>query len=141
MRYVLCLLLLAGCFGQLDANGRPSVIPKLSALPKEPEKRDAVLDQSGATTGPENGKGLTKKERKAVTAAAIVAAVIGSIVSRSSNVMLGMQATVDEDRHVGKPKHRRTNDGDDAAGSGHGSSALPADTESGQLVPWVDLHR
>ena len=78
---MLCLLLVGGCFGKLDANGRPSVIPKLSELPTEAEKRDAILDQSGNTTGPENGKGLTKKQRKVVTTAAFAAAIIGSMFS------------------------------------------------------------
>ena len=142
MRYALCILLVGGCFGSLDANGRPAVIPKLSAMPADPEKRDAVLDQSGNTT-PENGKTLTKKQRKALTAAAFAAAFVGSMFSKSSSVTFGTATTVDENHLFEKPKQRRaeTSQNGEGNGSGSGSSAPPpVDENPGQLVPWVQLH-
>lgn len=141
MRYLACLLFVAGCFGSLDANGRPAVIPKLSAMPAEPEKRDAVLDQSVNTTGPENGKALTKKQRKAVTAAAFAAAIVGSMFSKSASVTPGIAGTIDENRLVDKRKQQRAATPQEGEGSGSGSSApAPVDTDPVQLVPWVQLH-
>ena len=139
MRYLICLVLVAGCFGSLDANGRPAVIPKLSAMPAEPEKRDAVLDQSTNTTGPENGKGLTKKQRKAVTAAAFAAAFIGSMFSKSANVTFGTAGTIDETGLIKKPRPTQQGPQD---GEGSGSSAPPPPPpviDGTQLVPWIKL--
>lgn len=140
VRAVLCLLLVGGCFGSMDANGRPAVIPKLSAMPAEPEKRDAVLDQSTQTQGPETGKALTKKERKAVTAAAFASAIVGSMFSKSASVTFGAATTIDENHLIEKPKSRHAADGPNADGSGTGSNATPVASEPVQLVPWVNLH-
>ncbi len=48
---------------------RPAVIPKLSELPSDPERRNAVLDSAHAEPGPEN-RPVSKKARKVETAAA-----------------------------------------------------------------------
>jgi hypothetical protein len=42
MRAALVIIVLAGCAGSM----RPAVLPKLSALPGEPERRDAVLESA-----------------------------------------------------------------------------------------------
>ena len=137
MRYVICLVLVAGCFGSLDANGRPAVIPKLSAMPAEPEKRDAVLDQSTNTAGPENGKGLTKKQHRAVTAAAFAAAFIGSMFSKSANVTFGTAGTIDETGLIKKRKQAPAQQ--DGEGSGSSAPPPPPDIDGTQLVPWIKL--
>jgi hypothetical protein len=128
-------LSLGGCLaGSLDANSRPSVIPKLSELPGDAEKRDGILDQSGRTAGPENRKGMTKRERKIETTAAFAAAMIGSWFSKSQNVTLGMATTVDENHLFEKPAPARSkakSDKDAVKGD-----AAPAANE---LVPWVNL--
>lgn len=122
-------LFLSGCLaGSLDANSRPAVIPMLSELPTDPVKRDAILDQSGDTTGPEHGKSLTKKERKVVTTAAFAAAIVGQMFSKTQNITLGAATTIDENDLGPKPAPTRPAAPDPDA---------PAPTV---LVPWVPLH-
>src|SRR5882672_8893068 len=97
MRALLALVLLGGCFGGGSSGAtRPAVMPLLSELPIEPTKRDAVLEQSAATAGPEQRQGMTAKERKAETAAATAAAIIGSMFSTTTNVTLGTASQFDE---------------------------------------------
>ena len=79
---------------------RPGVMPMLSELPGDATKRDAVLDQAGATAGPEHRKGMTSKERKAETAAATAAAIIGNIFSKSKSVTIGAASQFDENRII-----------------------------------------
>src|SRR5439155_19858605 len=95
-----------GCGG--TASGaigptRPAVMPMLSELPTDAEKRDAILDQSAQTAGPEQRQGMTVKERKAETAAATAAAILGSIFSKTSSVTVGT-ATVLEENAVIAPQ-------------------------------------
>jgi hypothetical protein len=136
MRFVLALLL-GGCIaGTLDANSRPAVIPKLSELPEDHAQRDAILDQSHATEAPEKQKPLSKKERRAVTAAAFAAAIIGDMFSTDHNVTLGM--AIDSSADAPKAIPREQGQG---SGSGSGSAAeSPAPIEpAGDLMPWVKL--
>lgn len=97
MRAVLLLLLLQGCFaastGAGNGGSRPGVMPMLSELPGDAEKRNAILDQSNQTPGPEMRKGQTKKERKAETIGATAAAILGSAFSKTQNVTLGSATT------------------------------------------------
>jgi hypothetical protein len=135
MRFVLAIVFagwLGGCLaGSLDANSRPAVIPKLSELPEDHAQRDAVLDQSHETAGPEQRKGLTKKERKIETAAALAAAIIGDAFSSDHNVTIGVSTDTDPVKPMSKYE-------DPDAGSGSGSgSATPV--EPTELMPWVKL--
>ena len=93
----LVLLLLTGCLGgQLDANLRPAAQPKLSELPLESGKRDAILTQAGTTPGPETPRQqLPPKWRRIETGAAFVAAILGVAASKTSNVTLGIAITTD----------------------------------------------
>jgi hypothetical protein len=140
MRSVLALLFIgfAGCLaGTLDANSRPAVIPKLSELPEDHAQRDAVLDQSHETAGPEQRKGMTKKERKIETAAALAAALIGDAFSSDHNVTIGLSTDTDPV----KPAHIHV-DGEPTEPAGQGSgSATPVVVQppSGDLLPWVKL--
>lgn len=131
MRFVLALLL-GGCLaGSLDANSRPAVIPKLSELPEDHAQRDAVLDQSHETAGPEQRKGMTKTERKVETAAAYAAAIIGDMFSSDHNVTFGV--AFDE-----KVDHSQLHREEAGSGSGSGSAAV-VEPPSGDLMPWVKL--
>lgn len=126
----------------MDANSRPAVIPKLSELPGDPGKRDAILDQANDTHGPEGRKTGSKKQRQAETLGAYAAAIIGSAFSKTQNVMLGTATTIDEDRLFQRKVANRPNAASNGAGSGAGSSsAAPTDpdSESGQLLPWIKL--
>ncbi|CAN5866695.1 hypothetical protein BH11MYX3_BH11MYX3_27990 [soil metagenome] len=138
MRHVLLLMLLGGCIaGTLDANSRPAVTPKLSELPGDPGKRDAILDQANDTHGPEGRRTASKKQRKVETVAAFAAALVGSAFSKTQNVTLGTAAAIDEDSLFQKRQAKRPNAAT-GAGSGSGSgSAAPTepDSESGQLLP------
>ena len=133
------MLLFGGCLGgTLDANSRPAVTPKLSELPDDPGKRDAVLDQSHEAAGPEHRKGMTKKERKAETMAAFAAALVGEAFSKTQNVTLGTQTTIDENHLFEKTRARRPGGGSgDQAGSAATPEPAPADPS--QLTPWVKL--
>jgi len=137
VRHVLLLLLFAGCFGSLDANGRPAVMPKLSELPGDPVKRDAVLDQANPANQPEKGKALTKKERKVETVAAFAAALIGEAFSKTSNVTFGTSTTIDENHLF---EHAQKQRAGEAQGNGSGSASPPdATPDPGQLTPWIKL--
>ncbi len=127
MRALLSMVLSTGCIaGTLDANSRPAVIPKLSEIPADSGKRDAILDQSQSTENPENQAPLSRSERKSVTAAAYAAALIGSMFSKTETVTLGVATAIDENQ-LFAPAPPPT----------------PAPIEpapAGELVPWVKLH-
>ncbi|MGH9888704.1 MAG: hypothetical protein ACREBE_24440 [bacterium] len=163
MRALVALALLGGCVGGGSGAGpgavgstRPAVMPMLSELPTDPEKRNAILEQSAQTAGPEHRKGMTTKERKAETAAATAAAILGGIFSKTSSVTLGTATLVDENQLVapqpqpGPRKRAETGkDGKDgkpgAAPEGSGDEAGkvdPADdpgTSNADLIPWIKL--
>jgi len=132
MQRVVALVLVAGCIGGTTGGGsggsRPGVMPMLSELPTDPGKRDAILDQSGQTPGPELRKGQTKKERRVETAAAGIAAIIGSMFSTTQNVTLGTATTFDENQIVSpsRPQPKPA------------SGAAP-DVREPVLVPWIKL--
>jgi len=131
MRTLAVVVLLGACVGSGGAG--PAVTPKLSELPVERERRDAVLDSAGTRAGPEHRRGSTPKERKAETAAATAAAVLGWILSDNANVVLGGGTSFDESWLVddGAPANRpgAPSEASDATPPG------PAD----ELVPWVRL--
>ena len=110
------MLLFGGCLGgTLDANSRPAVTPKLSELPDDPGKRDAVLDQSHEAAG-----------------------LVGEAFSKTQNVTLGTQTTIDENHLFEKTRARRPGGGSgDQAGSAATPEPAPADPS--QLTPWVKL--
>jgi hypothetical protein len=146
MRAVLALVLLGGCFSAGSSAGsgstRPGVMPMLSELPADPVKRDAILDSSAAVAGPEQRKGMTVKERKAETAAATAAAIIGGMFSKTQNVTLGAASVFDEGALAPLPVPPRppgaTDKPDDPA-------RPPASTDSStdgpntDLIPWIKL--
>ena len=138
MRQLLLLVVMAGCFGTLDPNGRPAVIPKLSELPSDPAKRDAVLDQARETAGPEHRKGMTKKERRAETLAAFAAAIVGEAFSSSHSVTLGSSTTIDENAVFEKSRRARPSGTGADAGAGSGAPPEPP-PDASQLTPWVKL--
>ncbi len=138
MRMLAILVLASGCLsgvtGSDNGRSRPGVIPLLSELPGDPQKRDAILDQSTQTPTPEMRKGQTKKERKVETAAATAAAIIGSAFSSTQNVTIG-QTTMFDENEILHPTPtqppRKKSEGDPAApGTG---------VHSGVLVPWIKL--
>jgi len=142
MRALLALVLLGGCFGgstgASSGASRPGVMPLLSELPGDATKRDAVLDSANAAAGPEQRKGMTRKERKAETAAATAAAIIGGMFSSTQSVTLGSATVFDENALVAPS----------AGGSptpGAPATAAPGapDGDSGpsnaDLIPWIKL--
>lgn len=135
MRVVLALVLSTGCFGgSLGGTGstRPGVMPKLSELPGDAGHRDAVLDSSNQSAGPEHRKGMTVRERKVETGAATAAAIVGILFSKTSNVTLGTATTFDENTLIAPrtmptaPPHVPA--GDDAP-----------TVEETPVVPWIKL--
>ncbi len=140
---VFILLLCAACGGSM----RPAVIPKLSELPVEPERRNGILDSAHAEPGPEN-QPVSKKARKAETMAATAAAIIGTMFSKTENVTLGGASVIDENLLFDdEPKRKQpAGQGEKPAGQGE-KPAEPAapgaprddEREPGALVPWVRL--
>ncbi len=145
VRHVLVLLLCGGCFaGVLDANSRPAVTPKLSELPGDPGKRDAILDQANDTHGPEGRRTASKKQRKAETVAAFAAAIVGQAFSKTQNVTFGTATSIDEDSLFQKSQRRRPAGTANGSGSGSGSGSPAPDpteppAETGELLPWIKL--
>jgi hypothetical protein len=140
MRVLVVLALLGGCAG----GTRPAVIPMLSELPRDPQKRDAILDSAVAQPGPEQRKPLPPKLHKIETAAATAAAIIGGLFSKTKSVTLGGASLVDENRLFARPARRPAGEGK-AEGDGEGEgdekpSTTPApDVPATDLVPWVRL--
>lgn len=118
--------------GSDNGRSRPGVMPMLSELPGDAEKRNAILDQSNQTPGPEMRKGQTKKERKAETAAATAAAIIGSAFSTTQNVTIGQSTSFDENTIV-HPQPPQP-----PSPKAPGDPVEPP-TDGKALVPWVKL--
>src|SRR5205085_6418508 len=129
------MILLCACAG----STKPAVIPKLSELPVEAQRRDAVLDSAHAQPGPEQ-QPKTKKERKAETYAATAAAVIGWLMSDSENVTLGVSSSIDETGIEPVEPQSQREAREEAAKT---PAAAPKPLERGDepLVPWIDLKR
>lgn len=130
--FVLC----AACAGPM----RPAVINKLSELPAEPERRDAVLDSAQVQPGPER-KPASPKARKVETAAATAAAWIGLLFSKTQNVTMGAAAPVDENLLV-EPKRKakreaKPADDNDAEDTEREPAPAELPEEPASLVPWV----
>ena len=142
MRAVLALVLLGGCFSAGSSAGsgstRPGVMPMLSELPGDATKRDAILDSSNTVAGPEQRKGMTVKERKAETAAATAAAIIGGMFSKTQNVTLGTASVFDEGALLPLPVPPPPPESTDKPGD---PARPPAstDTSNTDLIPWIKL--
>lgn len=134
MRVLAVVVLLGACAGSGSGSGggmRPAVMPKLSELPVERERRDAVLDSAGTRAGPEHRRGQTRKERQAETTAATAAAVLGWLLSDNENVILGGATSFDENWIVDDP--------DAPPPRGAEAAPEPPPTDNTDLVPWVRL--
>ena len=116
---------------------RPAVIPKLSELPSEPERRNAILDSAHAEPGLEN-RPTSKKARKAETAAATAAAVLGVLLSDHANVTLGGAAAIDENELFEDRQKPKTKDGEQGDGKDK-EAPSPEQIDTGSLVPWIQL--
>ena len=149
MRALLVVVLLGGCLGVSGGAGsgasRPGVMPLLSELPGDAEKRDAILDQSAKTAGPEQRKGMTSKERKAETAAATAAAIIGNIFSKTKSVTIGTASQFEETPSAAPPRpleSPKPKQGPTAptAPAADGDPRAPAEEgPNTDLVPWIKL--
>ncbi len=145
MRALIVLALLGACVG--GGSTRPAVIPMLSELPADPQKRDLVLDSANSQPGPEHRKPLPPKQHKAETAAATAAAIIGGLFSKTKNVTLGGASVVDENRlfapaPVTPPRREASGEEGDREGEGDDKkSAVPPELHErpADLVPWVRL--
>ena len=101
----------------------------MTQMPLEAEKRDHLLDSSVAPPPAESRKPLTARERKAETAAATAAAVIGWLMSSNENVMLGASMSVGENQIVEEHQAKA-------------KPATPAPVDKpAVLIPWIDLRK
>jgi hypothetical protein len=144
MRTLLALVLLGGCFSVGSGGGstggtRPGVMPMLSELPSDPTKRNAVLDSSAATAGPERRQGQTPKERKAETAAATAAAIIGGIFSKTQTVTIGTSSQFGGDDHPVAPAPPLATEPADGMPPPDASPADDPGTSNADLIPWIKL--
>jgi hypothetical protein len=147
MRTLLCLVLLGGCVGAgssgASGGSRPAVMPMLSELPRDPAKRDAVLDSASTTAGPEQRKGMTRKERQAETAAATAAAILGSMFSSTPSVTIGSASQFDETQLIAPdtvPLPRMPSAGSaDGAAKPDAPPANDAGAPNADLIPWIKL--
>jgi hypothetical protein len=142
MRAVLAFVVLSGCASAGPGAGtgtstRPAVMPMLSELPTDASKRDAVLDSSASTAGPEQRKGMTSKERKAETTAATAAAIIGGMFSKTQNATIGSATVFDESVLMPLPVIPEPLKSEDPP---NGARKAPAGDETHKdLTPWVKL--
>lgn len=141
---VALVALLGGCLGAKVGGGggggsRPGVMPMLSELPGDPEKRNTILDASAQTAGPEHRKGMTRQERKAETAAATAAAIIGSMFSKTQNVTLGAASTFDENLVIAPETAPPSPSGSKDGAEPGADKTDGAGPEPGPLVPWIKL--
>lgn len=152
MRALVALVLLGGCFGGASGGSgvgatRPAVMPLLSELPGDPNKRDAVLDQSATAAGPEQRQGMTPKARKVETAAATAAAILGGIFSKTSSVTLGTATVIDATDLVAPQPAPRVKhpsppqNGDGKEGDARPEAPAPDDpgSSNADLIPWIKL--
>jgi len=140
MRALLALVLLGGCVGAGSATGsRPGVMPMLSELPSDSTKRDAVLDSANATAGAEHRQGMTRKERKAETAAATAAAIIGGMFSHTQSVTIGTASQFDEDQLIAPQAVPPPPSPADNAATPDAPPPTDAGTPNGDLIPWIKL--
>jgi predicted exporter len=118
-------------------------MPLLSELPADPAKRDAVLDAASTTAGPEQRQGMTKKERKAETAAATAAAILGGLFSKTKSVTIGAATQLDEDELIAPQAVPRVRPASAAKDDGAAKpGAPPVDDREGpntDLLPWIKL--
>lgn len=142
MRAVLAFVVLSGCASAGSAAGtgtstRPAVMPMLSELPTDASKRDAILDSSGSTAGPEQRKGMTSKERKAETTAATAAAILGGMFSKTQNATIGSATVFDESVLMPLPVIQEPLKSEDKPNDA--AKAPAADATNKDLTPWVKL--
>lgn len=125
----LIFTLLVGCAGPMHT----AVIPKLSELPSEPERRNGILDGAHVQPGPEQ-KPTSKKAQKAEGYAASAAAILGLMLSDHENVTLGGAAAIDENKlfEDSQPKRKADAKTDD-------EKSKPDVTTDEPLVPWIRL--
>jgi hypothetical protein len=134
---VLLVIVLGGC-----GASRPAVIHKLSELPADSGRRDAVLDAGNVTNGPETQgqPKLKPPERRAATGAAFAAAIIGSMLSTTENVTLGGASTIEETDLVlparAAPPPVVVDEDKDTDKTDAGKTPAPPASD---LVPWVRL--
>jgi hypothetical protein len=129
---VVVLSLVIGCAGPMT----PGVTPLLSELPVEGEHRDAILDSANAPPSPEQQRassGLTRKQRRALTAAATAAAVLGALLSGHGSALVGVSQPMDEnliDSDYARQQREK-------AKAKQKAKAAPQPV----VIPWIDLSR
>jgi hypothetical protein len=138
-------------------------MPMLSELPSDSTKRDAVLDSASTTAGPEQRQGMTTKERKAETAAATAAAILGGLFSKTKSVTIGAASQFDDSeltapKMVPLPQPAPTRNPDGKNPNGNNSNGQKTDGQNTDgaakpdappasdpgpsnedLVPWIKL--
>ena len=121
MRSVLMVALLCGCF---VIPNRPAVQPRLSELPTEREKQDAILDRAYSETTPEHLRSKPSAlQREVETVAATVAVLVAMGLSKSANVTFGYASEIEEAPTKKQPRHVEPESNPDPT----------------QLVPWIQL--
>jgi hypothetical protein len=124
-------------------------MPMLSELPRDPTKRDTVLDAASTTAGPEQRQGMTAKEQKAETAAATAAAILGGLFSKTKSVTIGAASQFDENELAAPPMEpleppssSKKPDGGkktDGAAQPDAPSTDDPGTSNADLIPWIKL--
>lgn len=127
-RTLLAAMALAACAG----SPSPTVIPRIDSLPGEHVAREQRLESTAARPGPETAKSKTRSWRRVETAAATAAAVVGSFLSTTKTVTVGVSQPFDENQIV-DPGHG------ERSGRKAGDASEPETYDPNQLTPWVRL--
>jgi hypothetical protein len=120
---ILVLGLLGGCGASVTPN--VLVAPNVQQLP--PDHRQAEVMSNAAVRPGESKRPLSRNQKRAVTAAASAAAVLGWIFSKSDNTVVGIGFDVDD----ATPAYRSSDP--------EPAPPPPAAVPAGELVPWVPL--
>jgi hypothetical protein len=127
-------LVLLPLFGACAGHATPTTMARLDSLPGEHVAREERLESTEARPGPETQKGKSKDFRRAETAAATAAAIVGSIFSTTKTVTIGVSQPIDENEIL-QPGYRDNERHDD--------KEAPAEEpyDPNQLTPWVQLRK
>ncbi len=130
VRTLALLTLLGACAG----HATPTTMPRLDSLPDEHVAREERLESTEARPGPETRKGKSEDFRRAETAAATAAAIVGSIFSTTKTVTIGVSQPIDENEIL-QPGYR------DNERPKKSEAAEETSYDAGQLTPWVQLRK
>lgn len=135
------LLAFSACAGPV----RPAVLPNMENLPTDPDRRAQQLESQTVTASPESRRSLSPRARTAETAAATVAAVVGSLLSSrvpgdgAVPFFFGAAAPAEEMRLVDPTFEARKKAAARQKDANGAETGVGPDGKAKPLVPWIEI--